>query len=75
MLSESSAKIEHCVSQLEQEHVWWRPGEGHNSIGNLMLHLSGNLRQWAICSLGNLEDLRIRENEFSSETGSKKTNC
>jgi hypothetical protein len=40
------AKIEHCLSQLTDEQVWWRPHESLNSIGNLILHLTGNVRQW-----------------------------
>ena len=40
--------IRHCVGQLDDAQVWWRPDERMNSIGNLLLHLAGNVRQWII---------------------------
>lgn len=58
-------KIEHCLRQLTDEQIWWRPGEDMNSIGNLVLHLTGNVRQWIVAGLGNEEDVRDRPREFS----------
>ena len=57
-------KIERCVEQLTDEQVWWRPGEQSNSIGNLLLHLSGNARQWIVSGLGGATDERRRQTEF-----------
>ncbi len=57
-------KIERCVEKLTDEQVWWRPNPESNSIGNLMLHLSGNARQWIVCSLGGATDERQRQTEF-----------
>jgi uncharacterized damage-inducible protein DinB len=57
-------KIERCVENLTDEHVWWRPNPESNSIGNLMLHLSGNARQWIVCGLGGAPDERQRQTEF-----------
>jgi hypothetical protein len=45
--------------------VWWRPRESANSIANLILHLSGNLRQWILSGVGGAPDLRNRPREFS----------
>jgi len=58
-------KIERCLERLTDEQVWWRAGEQSNSIGNLLLHLEGNLRQWVVCGAGAREDLRERDREFA----------
>jgi uncharacterized damage-inducible protein DinB len=57
-------KIEACLDQLTDEQVWWRPNSESNSIGNLLLHLSGNVRQWIACGLGGQVDHRVRQEEF-----------
>ena len=57
-------KIERCVEKLTDEQVWWRPNEESNSIGNLLLHISGNARQWIVCGLGGATDKRQRQTEF-----------
>ena len=51
-LKESVAKIKHCLNQLGDEQVWWRQSESQNSIGNIILHLCGNLRQWIVSGVG-----------------------
>ena len=58
-------KIERCLEELTDEQIWWRPNEQSNSIGNLILHLCGNSRQWIISGLGNNPDTRIRDQEFA----------
>lgn len=57
-------KIERCVEQLTDKQVWWRPNDESNSIGNLLLHISGNARQWILCGLGDATDERQRQTEF-----------
>ena len=57
-------KIKHCLSQLTMEQVWWRPAPSMNSIGNLLLHLAGNVRQWIVCGVGNVASVRQRQSEF-----------
>src|SRR4029077_11781605 len=57
-------KIERCLERLTDEQVWWRPNPESNSIGNLLLHISGNARQWIVCGLGGLPDHRERQTEF-----------
>ena len=58
-------KIEHCLAELNDEQLWWRPNQASNSIGNLVLHLCGNARQWIIAGLGGAPDTRTRDAEFS----------
>lgn len=57
-------KIERCLEQLSDENVWWRANPESNSIGNLLLHLAGNVRQWIICGIGGAPDKRVRQQEF-----------
>ena len=57
-------KIERCLERLTDEQVWWRPNPECNSIGNLLLHLSGNARQWIVSGLGGAVDKRERQSEF-----------
>ncbi len=58
-------KIERCLEQLTDEQIWWRPNPTSNSIGNLILHLCGNARQWIVAGLGRVRDERNRDSEFS----------
>ena len=58
-------KIERCLERLTDEQVWWRASERSNSVGNLLLHLEGNLRQWVVCGVGGAEDARARDREFA----------
>lgn len=58
-------KIERCLEQLTDEQIWGRSNEESNSIGNLVLHLCGNARQWIVCGLGSQPDNRTRDAEFA----------
>lgn len=69
LLDESLNKVRHCLGQLSDEQIWQRPAPTMNSVGNLLLHISGNLRQWAICGVGQLPDARDRDGEFSATGG------
>ncbi len=64
-LSDKIGRIEHCVAQLDDEQVWWRPHESMNSVGNIVLHLCGNLRQWVVSGVGGVPDTRDRPAEFA----------
>jgi hypothetical protein len=55
-----------CVEPLTDEQIWWRPNAASNSIGNLMLHLNGNMRQWLVDSFNQAEDKRDRPAEFAA---------
>lgn len=57
-------KIERCLEKLNDEQIWWRANEESNSIGNLVLHLCGNARQWIISGVGSRPDTRVRDAEF-----------
>ena len=58
-------RIVSCLKQLSPEQIWWRPNAASNSVGNLVLHLTGNVRQWIISGLGGVPDVRQRDSEFS----------
>jgi Protein of unknown function (DUF1572) len=64
-LAEAFGKIKHCLDQLTNEQIWWRPKPSLNCVGNLILHLCGNLRQWIVCGVGGGTDNRDRPREFS----------
>src|SRR5947199_5977128 len=64
-LAEAHEKIIHCLDQLDEEQINWRPLEQQNSIANLILHLCGNVRQWIIAGVEQLPDTRHRPSEFS----------
>jgi hypothetical protein len=64
-LTSALGKIKHCLGQLTDEQVWWRSHPSMNSIGNLILHLCGNLRQWIVAGLGGAADVRDRPAEFT----------
>ncbi len=57
-------KIERCLEKLTDEDLWWRPNEASNSVGNLLLHLAGNVRQWIVSGVGGAPDVRRRQQEF-----------
>ncbi len=58
-------RIERCLAALTEADVWWRANPASNSIGNLLLHLAGNARQWIICGVGGAPDVRERDREFA----------
>ena len=57
-------KIERCLDRLGDADIWWRPNEASNSIGNLILHLCGNVTMWIIGGVGRLPFERNRQLEF-----------
>ena len=62
--SEYLPKIERCLEGLTDDDVWSRPNEASNSIGNLLLHLRGNVTQWIIAGVGGRTRERRRQQEF-----------
>jgi uncharacterized damage-inducible protein DinB len=71
-MRENTPRIEKCLQLLNEEDIWKKPNEAGNSIGNLILHLCGNITQYVLSSLGNKEDNRIRDEEFSMKGGYTK---
>jgi len=64
LLRDYLPKIERCLEKLTDTQIWWRANEESNSIGNLILHLCGNARQWIVCGVGSQPDTRNRDSEF-----------
>jgi uncharacterized damage-inducible protein DinB len=59
-------RIARCLEGLSDDTVWWRANPESNSMANLLLHLSGNLRQWIVSGLGGVPDVRNRPQEFDA---------
>ena len=69
LVREYPVKIQRCLDVLPADALWRRDDESENSIGNLLLHLAGNVRQWIIAGVGGAPDLRERSAEFSARAG------
>jgi uncharacterized damage-inducible protein DinB len=72
LLEDFLPKIRLALDRLSEDDVWWRSNPSANSVGNLILHLSGNLRQWVVVGVGGGEDVRNREAEFEADGGFPK---
>jgi uncharacterized damage-inducible protein DinB len=57
-------RLKEALRPLNRDHIWWRPNEASNSIGNLLLHLNGNMRQWIVSGIGGSQFVRNRDAEF-----------
>ena len=64
LMEEGVPRIKQCLATLTEEEIWMRPNANSNSMGNLVLHLCGNVRQWIVSGLGGLPDRRNRSSEF-----------
>jgi Protein of unknown function (DUF1572) len=62
-------RLQTTVGAISEEQLWWRPNQASNSIGNLLLHLNGNVRQWMVASFTRQDDERNRPAEFSEKSG------
>ncbi len=69
LLKQYWPRLRECVQSLDESQVWWRPNEASNSIGNIILHLNGNVRQWLVDSFNHGDDKRDRPSEFAAEGG------
>jgi len=65
-LDQQCGRIETCVDKLTPEQIWSRHADNENAIGNLMLHLAGNVRQWILHGIGGAPDHRQRDTEFEA---------
>ncbi|HEY1337621.1 MAG TPA: DinB family protein [Bryobacteraceae bacterium] len=68
-LEQLGGRIESCLDRLNDEQVWARGSENENAIGNLVLHLCGNVRQWIVSGVGGRPDMRDRDAEFDTRSG------
>lgn len=62
-------RISTCLDQLSEEQIWTRRTDNENAVGNLVLHLCGNVRQWIGYGVARLEDVRARDAEFAARGG------
>jgi hypothetical protein len=67
LIEQDWPRLRSCVEPLEEKQLWWRPNPASNSIGNLILHLNGNVRQWLVASFNRQEDHRDRPSEFNAQ--------
>ena len=68
-LKQLAERIDTSVSRLSEEQIWWRGASESNAVGNLMLHLRGNLGQWILSGVGGAPDSRRRDDEFNASGG------
>lgn len=64
LMDDYMARLESCLNQLSEKEVWERPNDSSNSVGNIILHLCGNVRQWMVHGVGGKPDIRQRQQEF-----------
>ena len=65
-------RIHLCFDQIEEDEVWWHPAEGCNSIGNIIIHLCGNIGQWMTSVARGHADTRDRHREFDDQQNMTK---
>ena len=61
-----------CLDLLSEEEIWHQPNASSNSVGNIVLHMCGNMRQWIISAVGDRPDVRRRREEFAPESRMSK---
>lgn len=66
-INQNRERIIKSCNYLSEENFWWSPNENTNSVGNLLLHLEGNIRQYIISGLGKMNDVRERDTEFEQK--------
>jgi uncharacterized damage-inducible protein DinB len=71
-LRQLGSRIEACLQKLDEQQIWMRGGEQENAVGNLVLHLCGNVRQWIVSGVGEGPDRRDRDAEFNARGGASK---
>jgi hypothetical protein len=71
-LGELAKTMTTCLERLSEEQVWARGGAHENAVGNLVLHLCGNMRQWILHGVGGMPDVRTRDAEFATDGGMRR---
>jgi len=64
MIEEGVERIRKSLEKLNLEEVWEKPNANSNSMGNLVLHLCGNVRQYFLAGIDQQKDTRERQKEF-----------
>ena len=72
-LEQLDSRIQDCLGRLTPEQVWIRNSDNENAVGNLVLHLAGNVRQWIGSGIAGLPDHRQRDSEFDARGGMAPT--
>ena len=72
-IEENTQRIIKCLQEIDEIEIWKLPNDNSNSIGNLILHLCGNIRQYGISALSEIKDTRERDKEFSTKRGPTKS--
>jgi len=68
-LGQMEKHVDSCLRRLSEEQIWQRGGAHENAVGNLILHLCGNMRQWIMYGVDRQPDVRVRDAEFSADGG------
>ena len=69
-LEQLAGRIQDCLGRLSEEQIWTRKTDNENAVGNIVLHLAGNARQWICHAVGGHTDVRHRDAEFAARSGS-----
>jgi uncharacterized damage-inducible protein DinB len=64
LFEENQARIHKCLDLISEEQLWYRNNENVNSVGNLILHLCGNITQYICSGILREKDERVRDKEF-----------
>ncbi len=64
LFEESFPRLRQCLAELSEDEIWYKANDNSNAVGNLALHLCGNVRQWIVSGLGGETDNRQRDLEF-----------
>lgn len=67
VFEESMVRIQKCLQELSEEQIWHRPNAQLSSIGNLILHVCGNAKQWICSGIAGQPDFRERSKEFETD--------
>lgn len=73
VFEESYSRIYKCLSLITDEQLWFSPNLNVPPIGNQILHLCGNARQWIVSGIGGRDDVRQRDSEFENQAGIRKS--
>ncbi len=73
LVDESLPRIDKCLEHLSEKEIWIKTNKDTPSVGNLILHLAGNVHQWILATLGGEEDTRNRSSEFNEKTQPSKS--
>ena len=68
-LTQLCGRVETCLGKLTPDQIWMRGTENQNAVGNLVLHLNGNVRQWILSGVGGAPNTRVRDEEFKARGG------